>query len=85
MRQGYRDMGRWSRSTAGDEPRSVPVVARRRGSLLLVAFLAAIIAGGGGGVSAPWLPSPSKETPAITVAQARLASGFVTWRTHRME
>jgi hypothetical protein len=52
---------------------------------LLVAFLAAIIAGGGGGVTAPWLPTPSKEIPALTVAQARLASGFVTWRTHRME
>jgi hypothetical protein len=59
-------------------------VARRRGSLLLVAFLAAVIAAGGGGVTAPWLPSQD-EPPVFTVAQARHASQFVTWRIHRME
>jgi len=53
---------------------------------LLVAFLVSIIVGGGGGVTAPWLPAASRDRgPAITVAQARLASGFVTWRMHRME
>ena len=78
--------GRWSRSTRVVASPSLSFVARKAGPLLLIAFLVAVMASGGGGVTAPWMPrSPDSPPEPVSVAEARLAIGGVSWLLHRME